>query len=102
MKKVTFYKAMIPAGKFEKCTGYQFCVGRHEMVVHKTQYDGWTVTHKATGVRILTALQEATTRAAAVARITGDPAMIEKIENGLRRPDMIAAENRMIEFLKGV
>lgn len=102
MKKVTFYKAMIPAGKFEKCTGYQFCVGRHEFVAHKTQYDGWTVTHKATGVRILTALQETTTRAAAVELITGDPAMIEKIENGLRRPDMVAAENRMIEFLQGV
>lgn len=102
MKKVTFYKAMIPAGKFEKCTGYQFCVGRHEFVVHKTQFDGWTVTHKSTGVRILTALQETPTRAAAVARIANDPTMIEKIENGLRRPDMIAAENRMVEFLKGV
>ena len=102
MKKVTFYKAMSPAGKFEKCTGYQFCVGRHELGVHKTQYDGWTVTHKSTGVRILTALQDAPTRAAAVALITDDPAMIDKIEKGLRRPAMVAAENRMIEFLQGV
>ena len=102
MKKVEFYKAMIPAGKFEKCTGYLFCVGQHELVVHKTTFDGWTVTHKKSGYRILSALQETPTRAAAVAMITEDPAMIEKIEIGLRRPDIIAAENRMIEFLKGV
>jgi hypothetical protein len=102
MKKIEFYKAMLPVGTFEKCTGYQFCVGIHELVVHKTQSDGWTVTHKATGVRILTALEETTTRKAAISLIQDDPAMIEKIENGLRRPDMVAAENRMIEFLQGV
>jgi hypothetical protein len=65
-------------------------------------YGSWIVTHRATGIRVLTTLQATTTRAAAVALIANDPAMIEKIENGLRRPDIIAAENRMTEFLKGV
>ena len=98
MKKVTFYKAMTPTGTFEKCTGYPFYIGIHEYIAHKTPSGGWTVTHKSTGVRVLTHSQEQTTRRAAIDLITSDPALIAKIETGLRRPDMIAAENRMLDF----
>ena len=102
MKKVTFYKAMIPAGTFEKCTGYQFCIGIHEYIVHKTPSDGWTVSHKSTGMRVLTPFQEQTTRRAAVELITRDPALIAKIENSLKQPHIKAAENRLFDFLEGI
>ena len=102
MKKVTFYKAMTPTGTFEKCTGYPFCIGIHEYIAHKTPSGGWTVTHKSTGVRVLTHFQEQTTRRAAIDLITSDPALIAKIENRLKDPEIKAAENRLFNYLEGL
>lgn len=102
MKKVEFYKAMIPVGKFEKCTGYAFTAGGIEFIAHKTNCDGWTVSHAATGIRVLTGLQECATRKEAVFYITTYPGMLEAVKKGLNQPRIIEAEKRMNEFLKGV
>jgi hypothetical protein len=101
MKKIEFYKAMLPVGTFEKCTGYQFCVGIHELVVHKSTFDGWIVSHIASGMRVTPGLKEMTTRRAAVDLIVNNPDLIAAMDKGLSRRDVIAAEIRLMEYKEG-
>lgn len=104
MKQVTYYRTKRgPRGiVYERATGYEYAISNDKAVarlaIGKTASgDGWTVTHIGSGY-LASPQQYFATRRAAVESIT--PALIDKIIDLLLTPAMVAACDRLTEYLK--
>lgn len=104
MKTITYYRTK--RGRdgiiYESARGYEYAISNEKAVarlaIGKTaRGDGWTITHIGSGY-LASPAQYFPTRRAAVESIT--PALIDKIIDLLLTPAMVAACDRLTEYLK--